>query len=396
MVNCIDQILTWCSLDSRQRKKKHTEDLEKETKVLNRERTELQSEIDALRMEMDALQMQNEELTNRVEDLMADKETMVANHTLETGELRRKITVLKEQLENVPASSSSQAPSEFTDFTNDLDGLTMDGEWGNNFGWLNDSPPEAEQQSQLKSRGVETTLVVGQGRKDAQSTPAEEGRSTFAGLPFSVPLIFGLVGAFVASAPPSTSLSQITLPDAYRAEATSIMQNVLSDRGPQPSSKPVLHSSQASNMAAAPSMPSWVQSDGTAQPPKNGFSTINPSSTLETLTAQLMKPSKQQEADAAFSMTPAQYNSLTSSDFTRREYTAASEDDDDSTPGPENQRKSLTELLRRRANRTPTNADIYTRSLLWDSIPSEVVQEFKRIVHLSGTEGSLVKEEQDS
>jgi hypothetical protein len=356
--------------------------------VLNRERNEMQSEIDALRMEMDTMQLENEELnktvctlSGQVEDMMAEKERLIADHTLETGELRRKITVLKEQLENVPVNPTSQAPSEFTEFTNDLD---MDGEWGNNFGWINDTPAEAEP-TQVKPR--ETTLVVGQGRKDV----TEEARSTLGGLPFSLPLIFGLVGAFVACSGSSTSLSQIKLPDSYRAEATSIIQNVLSE--PQPSSA-ALQATQAGEMAAAPSMPAWVQSDGAVQL-KNGFKVDKPSSALETLTATLMTPSKQQEAEAAFSMTPAQYNSLTSSDFTRRDFAAPSEDDD-VTPGPENQRKSLSELLRSRANKTPTNADVYTRSLLWDRIPSEVVQEFRRIVRLSDSDASLVKEELDS
>jgi hypothetical protein len=341
----------------------------------------MQSDIDTLRAEMESLQMENEELnktvctlSGQVEDLMIEKERLIAEHTLESGELRRKITVLKEQFESVPANPTPQAPSEFTDFTNDLD---MDGEWGNNFGWINEAPEEPAQ----KPRGPETTLVVGQGRKDSP----EESRSGFGGLPFTVPLIFGLVGAFVASSGSSAALSQIKLPDSYRAEATSIIQNVLSE--PQPSSGP-LQPSQAESQAPAPSMPAWVQSDGAALL-KGGLRDVRPASALESLTARLVTPSKRQEAEAAFSMTPAQYNSLTSSDFTRRDFTAPSEDDGE-TPA----RKSLSERLRSRASKAPANADVYTRSLLWDRIPSEVVQEFRRIVRLSDADASMVKEEQ--
>jgi hypothetical protein len=327
---------------------------------------------------MDAIQMENDELnktmctlSGQVEDLMIEKERLIADHTLESGELRRKITVLKEQLESVPVNQAPQAPSEFTEFTNDLD---MDGEWGNNFGWINDAPEEPAQ----KPRGPETTLVVGQGRKDSPDEP----RSTFGGLPFTLPIIFGLVGALVASSGSSTALSQIKLPDAYRAEATSIIQNVLSE--PQPSAGAGLQASQAGQQAPAPSMPAWVQSDGAALP-KAGLRDVRPSSALESLTARLVTPSKRQEAEAAFSMTPAQYNSLTSSDFTRRDFAAPSEDDG------EPRGKSLSERLRNRASKDPATADVYTRSLLWDRIPSDVVQEFKRIVALSETE---VKEEQ--
>jgi hypothetical protein len=135
-------------------------------------------------------------------------------------------------------------------------------------------------------------------------------------------------------------------------------------------------------------MPAWVQSDGAALL-KGGLRDVRPASALESLTARLVTPSKRQEAEAAFSMTPAQYNSLTSSDFTRRDFTAPSEDDGE-TPA----RKSLSERLRSRASKAPANADVYTRSLLWDRIPSEVVQEFRRIVRLSDADASMVKEEQ--
>jgi hypothetical protein len=339
----------------------------------------MQSELDTMREAMETLQMENEELnktvctlSGQVEDLMIEKERLIADHTLESGELRRKITVLKEQLESGPINPAPAAPSEFAEFTNDLD---MDGEWGSNFGWMNDAP---EEPAQTKPRGPETTLVVGQGRKDAP-----EERSAFGGLPFTLPLIFGLVGAFVASSGSSSSLSNIKLPDAYRVEATNIIQNVLSD--PQPSGA-ALQASQAGEKAPAPSMPAWVQSDGAALL-KNGLRDLRPASALESLTAKLVTPSKEQEAEAAFSMTPAQFVSLTSSDFTRRDFAAPSDEDDEM---PE--RKSLSERLRNRANKTP-NADVYTRSLLWDRIPSEVVQEFRRIVRLSDDD-SMVKEEQ--
>ncbi len=93
-------------------------------------------------------------------------------------------------------------------------------------------------------------------------------------------------------------------------------------------------------------------------------------------------------------MTPAQYNSLTSSDFTRRDFAAPPSDDGGDDGGAP---KSLSERLRNRAGRASASAgsaDVYTRSLLWDRIPSEVVQEFRRIVSLSDGDDSMVKEEQ--
>ncbi|KAK3078544.1 hypothetical protein LTS18_007247, partial [Coniosporium uncinatum] len=114
---------------------------------------------------------------------------------------------------------------------------------------------------------------------------------------------------------------------------------------------------------------------------------------LDQVHAQLVGTTKDQEAEHLFSMTPSQYNSLTSADFTRRCFAvpeSGNDDSDNSTSAkmqPSQQRRNLAETLRsmREQSKGDTAAEVYTRSLLWEKIPSEVVREFKRMVEESNT-----------
>ncbi|KAF7671487.1 bzip transcription factor protein, partial [Alternaria burnsii] len=94
------------ALDSRQRKKKHTEELEEEKKQWMEKICQMQDDFAAMRIEYDALVAEKEnwhresmEMHHMVNQLQFDKEELVRNHTLETGELRKKVSVLTERLE---------------------------------------------------------------------------------------------------------------------------------------------------------------------------------------------------------------------------------------------------------------------------------------------------------
>jgi len=108
---------------------------------------------------------------------------------------------------------------------------------------------------------------------------------------------------------------------------------------------------------------------------------------LDQLHSHLTGPTKDQEAEQLFSITPAQYNSMTSLDFTRPRYSVTSDDlTDPLSPGSQpSHRRNLAETLAamREQNKGDSAAEIYTRSLLWDKIAPEVVHEFKRIVEES-------------
>jgi hypothetical protein len=80
-------MLTTDSLDSIQRKKQDSERLEDE-----------KNEYVALISDME---QQMSQLTRRNEQLLLEKEEMIRSHTMETGELRKKVTILTEHIQRL-------------------------------------------------------------------------------------------------------------------------------------------------------------------------------------------------------------------------------------------------------------------------------------------------------
>lgn len=364
-------------LDSRQRKKKHTESLEEEKKAwterngqLDVDLKELNARFETLFRETQNLHSINQNLEHQVQSLQNEKEEMISKHTLETGDLRRKISVLRDQLESSPASQPSH-PSEYADFASELEGLNMgpEGDWST---WVTDfTDVDQSQPVQSKSSGVETTLVVGQRRKDTLMSEVSEKQM----VPGGFLLLFLLYGAFVATrATGSAPLPAMS--EEYRAEAAMILSHVLEeDSGVQQSSIAMLQAASSNNVQQV----SWPSPSNTQSGSRPSFSQPANAGGLNALSQRLLTPSKQQEAEAAFSMTPAQFNSITSADYTRRSY----ESNEENARSSKGARKPLAEMIRanREENQQGANmAEVYTRSLMWDRIPTEVVQEFKRMV----------------
>ena len=84
-------------MDSRQRKKKHTEELEVEKKVWTDKYCVLQDDFNSLRAEYENMLAEKEnwhreqmEMHHLVTQLQFDKEELIRTHTLETGDLRNR------------------------------------------------------------------------------------------------------------------------------------------------------------------------------------------------------------------------------------------------------------------------------------------------------------------
>lgn len=110
-------------------------------------------------------------------------------------------------------------------------------------------------------------------------------------------------------------------------------------------------------------------------------------STLDQMHHSLTAPTLDQEAEQLFGLSVNQYNSLTSTDFSRPGYdipthTPPMTDEDGGTPPMLSGRKNLQQSLQNMRDEawSASTADVSTRSLLWDKIPADVVKEFKRMV----------------
>lgn len=80
-------ILTAHSLESRDRKKQQTERLEDEKKQYGDFISDIEKELS--------------QLSRRNEQLLLEKEEMIRSHTIETGELRKKVVVLTEHVQRL-------------------------------------------------------------------------------------------------------------------------------------------------------------------------------------------------------------------------------------------------------------------------------------------------------
>lgn len=96
-------------------------------------------------------------------------------------------------------------------------------------------------------------------------------------------------------------------------------------------------------------------------------------SSLDILNQQLIAPTKEQEAEQLFSLSADQYNSVTSQDFGRVPETSSS------SHGRPNLEASLA-AMRAESNNKRSVAHVYTRSLLLDKVPAEVVRDFAKFV----------------
>ncbi|KAJ8106935.1 hypothetical protein ONZ43_g6893 [Nemania bipapillata] len=336
------------ALDSRQRKKQHTERLEEEKKHFTGVISSLEDEMAELNGKLAQLLREKEFLQNHIEDMRIDKEDMVQRHTIETGELRKKVTILTDHVQRLE-HAAIPSNNGFNNGFNDMDNITMDGTW-DNMTYMEDyaMEPEVKQEVQIVHQKKPEITLTGEFEK-----PATQGGLLF--------MLF-LVGAFVLSNRSTPTFPRVS-EDMREASAT-LLNNILKDAD-------VSHAPNNAMEAAAP-QPSGATWTTTASVPmtSHALDSVAPSM-LGDLADSLTQPTEQQTNEQAFSLTPAQYNGLTSQEFIRHPQ-----------PPPVNhKRRNLAEALANmRPNEKQSASEVYTRSLLWDQIPGDVVRNFAKMV----------------
>lgn len=373
--------LTHDSLASRQRKKKHTEDLEVKEKGYTQQITMLENQVNELSIENSRREEERRMLVHRYQESQRVIETlhdqirdMKMHHNEETSNLRRKVNILTDQLEAGPAPAMSAAPSStgFTDFNAEMEALNMGPQDWDNFIFINgdmhndttdeftfESRPEPAKLSPTLEKRPSSSTVVAEPPKQSSGNPADQ--------PIASGLLFMLLlcGAFVVSKPASSQPRDMPkMPAEVRKAAPTVLENLLSESVSTPSNTHVR------NMRTAGHEP---------QPSGLPYSAPNTNSRLDQMHQRLTSPTRQQEIDQAFSLTTAQYASITHMDFPPYNDHAASGSNSDAPPRP---RRNLAEALAtmQQEHRQSSKAEVYTRSLLWDQIPADVVKQFKEVV----------------
>lgn len=345
-------------LDSRCRKKHHTEKLEEEKKHFLAHIDQLEEDNRGLRMNEQRWMHERQQWHQYCENLVREKEELLRQHTLETAELRRKNNYLMEEthrLEGVAISahpSSNGVPAGFPDFEH----LTMNGGPFDDFSFVDNQRLDMD----IKP---ESSLIT-QPKRESPTPTGTDDKSAASGLL----LMLLLCGAWVASKSTSSTSAPIPrMPDDVRLASAVVLENIYKDAGLQ-----TQQVSASANVATT----SMIQ-------PAAAYASVNSrknSSPLASLHHELVTPSQQQQRDQAFSLTVDQYNHITSDEF----------DDENPIPSHIPPRRNLgATLAALRTQKHGPAAEVYTRSLMLDKVPADVVKDFARMMEESKRAESL-------
>lgn len=289
-------------------------------------------------------------------------------HNEETSSLRRKVNVLTDHVDHglAPAMSAEPSSTGFTDFNSEMEALNMGSHDWDNFVFLNDMRSDAQDdftfdprptpqpQSRTLGKKASTNTIVPVAKQPAESTVDP---------PIASGLLFMLLlcGAFVASKSPSSQpRDMIIMPDSVRAAAPMVLNQLMSE---------------AASQNGARTMPASVHEPQQSNVP---YSDPTTSSRLDQMHHRLTAPTKQQEIDQAFSLTTAQYASIANMQHpSHNDEQGGIIPHDGVTTHP---RRNLAEALAEAYPEPNSKAQVYTRSLLWDQVPADVVKQFKQMV----------------
>ncbi|KAI9171414.1 hypothetical protein HJFPF1_00897 [Paramyrothecium foliicola] len=336
-------------LDSRQRKKLHTERLEDEKKQYTGIISEMEDEITSLKTKIEQLLIDKQSCVDYIETMTMEKDEMIRAHTIETGELRKRLGVLTEHIQHYESAAPSTVSGAhaFPGVFDGMEGMAMGGSWDNT-GVVTDYHVDPEPPKQ------EMSLVPS---KSEDEKGASQGSLLF--------MLF-LVGAFVMSSRSTPSIPRVS--EDVRVASATLLNNVLKDAGVNG------HPSGVQALAPQPSGSAWMEASGSSVGHMHmndmGVDNVAPSMLAE-LGDSLTRPTEDQTHEQIFSISAAQYNGVSDQNFMQN--------------APERStsqgRKNLADALAamRATTKQTGAADVYTRSLLWDQIPSDVVRNFAKM-----------------
>ncbi|KAK5007046.1 hypothetical protein LTR28_005743 [Elasticomyces elasticus] len=429
------------ALASRQRKKKHTEDLEVAEKGYKGQIGLLEDEMASMRREHEReklfLLSQNREAVRLVDKLRWEMEQMAVQHTEVSGCLRKKVQFLSEQLrdaeqvqQQAPPMSVVASSSGCTDFAGEMHALSMapQHEW-ENYIWINDfdeqlslpsglvplqaqhniadytdcqppAPPPATITPTIITLTTTTTTPpptatpTAPNKKPPTTTPPPPSAHH---QPITSGLLFMLLicGAFVASRSNEASAPLIPrMPDDVRAASGAVLETIFADGSGVRKEDGGAGKDGAGAWGVGLGESGAVKDRSPASRRQQANRLGKQTSELDRVHDRITLPSRAQQAEQAFAIEPARYASLTSShvphshDIRHNSHPHHHLLHGDHNTDPDQKPKrtlasalaALAPITSASASKRESAADIYTRSLLWDSIPADVVERFRELV----------------
>lgn len=339
--------------------------------------------------EREQMLQQRQQYETFVQSLQYERDEAIRTKTIETAELRRQNNVLKDCVREVERQQATrgftpgQAPADTfgTDFTSFGNLDLGDDSWEDGFSLIDSDDLRMEGEETPQRQLTPRPLPTPQYAADAP-VAANKADTGFSWNTFYMCLLFG---AFIASQPANSTIkdsssssttsqaeaptqsavtSLPTLSEDYRLEAGNVLKAVLSN-GEEPADG-------APNANAAYSL---LASRGPVQH----------HSSLDTLSTTLTTPSRQQEAVAAFSLTPTQYEHITNPegmlDSPNPSNDAIPTHIVDEKPTPLQAMFASVQAERDNVDRlTGLGEKARERSVLLERVPEKVLRDFRALV----------------
>lgn len=352
------------ALDSRQRKRQHTERLETEKKEFNSIVGTLEVSVQDLSAQLNQVHLEKESMEAAFNN---EREEMIAKHTRETGDLRKKIDILTQhvqRLEGNQASNSSSNVDTFHHGQDGMDAMDMSYNWTSLDFMTDFSQPLPIAQAMAAAPPKEAKPAQPTQPSQAESSNTSDKSAAQGGLLF---MLF-LVGAFVMSSRSPPPISPAS--EEMRAASAALLENVLKDAGVD------YASDSLSALAPRASGVNW-QAAGHSNTVGDSRSGSGPSNKQPSFldSSHIGQPTEEQMKDQAFSLSAGQYSGVHAQDFLSM---PSHEAPGDGSAGRKNLATAMEEI--RSASKQSGAAEVYTRTLLWDKIPNEVIRDFTKLV----------------
>jgi len=381
-------------LDSRQRKKQHTEKLEIEKKNFTQELNNLEEQRqeleDMLRQEREQRMHHQQQIDHYIRQLEFERDEAIRTKTLETAELRKMNNILKGHIRDFERQQTlSLHNNSSSDFSNDFSSFNSlgidDSHWDDDFSLIGNND--------LHMDHSELPAAAATAAPQAAAPPAPKPTDSKNDMPFSWNAFYMclLFGAFIASTSNSSATSaslQASIPplsDEYRAESANVLKAVLASS--PDSSHNLLPSHGPSLGGPAPTTISGAEMAHMSSHPSQHTTTTS----LDALHHSLTTPSRHQQETAAFSLSAASYNHLTNPEDPDPFLSNPPDEYLDAKPTPLQAAYASMQEARQGVDRV-IGGNLYERSLLWERVPEKVIRDFRRMVKQAEEDGIKVEQ----
>jgi hypothetical protein len=330
--------------------------LENEKKEFNSLMSQYEEVNDQLSRKVEQVEMEKAAYIQYIDNITLEKDELIRQHTVETGDLRKKISVLTEYIHKLelsqPAPSNHANGIYASNAFEEMEGMAMTGPWDSN-GFINeyaaDPEPVQPDMAMVSVKKVDNTAAEG------------ESTSSQSGFLF---MLF-LVGAFVMSS--RSAAAPLPVSEDVRVASATLLDNVLRDAGVNS------QASGAQAMAARASTTAWAAAPAVSMHANEMLMDHVAPSMLAELGESLTQPTQKQSNEQLFGLSAAQYNGVNDQEFLQNAPEKTSSEG----------RKTLATALAkmREAQKQSGAADVYSRSLLWDRVPREVVRSFAKMIN---------------